>query len=937
LCGTDYRRRGPEQVLVGRAKELDLIRSFLDQSMAGGGTLLLSGAPGVGKTALLAAAAQTASESGTYVLHGAGAEFEAGISFSGLHQILMQLLGEFDQLSSLHRDPLLAALGLAGGTPPDRMLVSHATLALLRHAAAKHPLLMIIDDLPWLDRPSAVVLGFVARRLAGSRVGLLAALRSEEESFFERAALRVCDVAPLADEDAATLISGRFPMLASSVRRRVLAEAAGNPLALLELPNALSGPQRTAVAALPAFLPMSRRLQALFASRVSELPAQTRDLLLIAALDGTGDMGVLQKLAPAPQGIETLAPAERAQLVYVDQTTGRLTFRHPLARSAVVALATSGDRRRAHQALAAHLVDQPERRTLHLAEATVGPDEHVAALLDQMARGTLRRGDAVGAVSALIRAADLSPRGSDRSRRLAEAAYVGADVTGDLREVLRLLDDARRADPEFGGSLHSAVAAAYLLLNGDGDVDTAHRLLVNAITTYATPHDPDDVMLIEALHTLVLVCFFGGRAELWEPFHSAVARLEPRVPKLLDLQAKTFADPVRTAAAALDQLDAAVAALQGEADPVRIVRVGIASYYVDRVADCREPLWRVVRNGRGGGAITSAIDALMLLCNDHFSAGLWDDAERLADEGLALCEAHGYRVLEWPGRCCKALLAAVRGDYMTTEELTDEMSRWAAPRRAFSIEAYSCQARGLAAHGRGDFDAAFHEANAVSPAGTLSSHMPHALPLVMDLVEAAMRTGRKPEAMRHVAAMKDADIGAISPRLGLLTAGSAAMAATGRRAGQLFDEALAIPDAERWPFDLARVRLAYGERLRRDRATAESRTHLIAARATFRRLGAQPWAARAANELRATGLTTSRPALDGPALLTPTEREIASLAAAGMSNKQIGERLFLSHRTVGTHLYQIFPKLGIASRAALRDALGALPSGQIDEQVLTWR
>ncbi len=272
----DYSQSGMTKALVGRSGELALIGAFLDRAGTHGEALMLSGEPGVGKTALLNAAADVASETGTWVLRAAGVEFEAGMMFSGLHQALLPVYEEFPQLSAAHRDALNVALGFGDGPAPDRLLVSSATLTVLRRVAAARPVLLVVDDLPWLDRASAVVLGFVARRLAGSRVGFLAASRSEQESFFERAGLPEHELAPLDEEAAAGLVSARFPALARRVRQRVLAEARGNPLALLELSAALSGSQPGPLAGLPAVLPLSRRLQAMFASRVTELPARTR-------------------------------------------------------------------------------------------------------------------------------------------------------------------------------------------------------------------------------------------------------------------------------------------------------------------------------------------------------------------------------------------------------------------------------------------------------------------------------------------------------------------------------------------------------------------------------------------------------------------------------------------------------------------------------------
>ncbi len=237
--------------------------------------------------------------------------------------------------------------------------------------------------------------------------------------------------------------------------------------------------------------------------------------------------------------------------------------------------------------LAGLLADQPDRQAWHLAEATVGPDEHVASLLEQAANRILRRGDAVGAVAALTRASELSPPGAGRSRRLAEAAFMGADVTGELRTASQLVTDARLADPDLSGSLQAAVTAAFVLINGEGDFDTAHRLLAGAIGGTASRPEVSDDVLGEALYTLMLLCVFGGRAELWAPFHDALARLTPSAHAPLYLIYKIIADPVRTAAAALGQLDAAIEGLAGDADPTRIVRIAGAAGFVDRLAGGR--------------------------------------------------------------------------------------------------------------------------------------------------------------------------------------------------------------------------------------------------------------------------------------------------------------------------------------------------------------
>ena len=914
--------------LVGRDRELALVGTFLGRAAAEGGALLLTGDPGVGKTMLLDAAAARAEAAGTRVLRVAGAEFGGQANFSALADLLRPVLGDRRHLSELNQRALDVTLGLGRGSPPERLVLANAVLALLRHVSAADPVLLVADDLPWLDRPSAMVLALVARRLTGTRIGFLGAARSEEEGFFDRGTLPGHEVGPLDQLAAENLLRARFRDLAPQVTRRLLAEAQGNPLALTELPAALSGAQRAALAPLPAVLPLQGRLQALFASRVSGLPGPARWLLLLAALDGRGDLRVLSATGKDWPG--DLAPAEQAGLVRVDAGLGRLAFRHPLIRSAVVELAPAGDRRRAHRMLASQLIDEPERRAWHLGEAAEGPDAPVAALLEEAAQQILRRGEAVGAVSALLRAAELSPARPDRSRCLALAAVVGACVTMEVGTVSPLLDDARRAGPEPGISLLTAAAAAFMLLNGDGDALTAHRLLTQAIEDQAEPGRTGVTGLFEAVSTLFIVCVFGGRADLWAPFHAAVGRFAADLPAELYLLSRAHADPARTALAVLPEVDAAIASLRGETDHLRILTISSTGHFTDRQAGCREALWRVVRETRQASAVTPLITALEHLSGDSWMTGRWDQARDLADECLELCLTHGYLLLTWTVRYRQALIAAARGAYDAAETLTAEMTRWAVPRRIGLAEVAAHHVGSVAALGRGDFEAAYRHAAAISPPGVLASHVPYALWVLLDLVEAAARTGRDAEAAAHAQAMRAAGLAAISPRLAMITAASAALAAPREAARARFDEALAVPGADQWPFDLARVQLLYGEWLRRARCTAEARAQLSAALDTFRRLGAQPWQVRAGHELRATGLAAAAaaraagPGTAGAPALAPLDYEIARLAAAGLTNKQIGERLYVSHRTVAAHLYQIFPRLGITSRAALRDALDTL-------------
>ena len=550
------------------------------------------------------------------------------------------------------------------------MVVSGAALELVRRAGQEQPLLIVLDDVFWMDRPSAEVLGFVARRLAGSHVGLLAALRTATGSVFEGSGLPRYQLEPLDWDAADRLVRARFPILGPDMRRRLLAEAAGNPLALLELPAALSGRRPFASPGSPAPLPLSARLSELFASRVEQLPPATRRLLLLAALDGTGDLATLQR-ATGDAELRDLAPAERSRLLHVDPETRRLVFRHPLTRSAVVELSTAQERREAHRALAGVRADEPQRQAWHLAEASVQPDERVAEMLEATARQMLSRGDPVGAVTALTRAAELSPIDADRSRRLTKAAFVGVNMAGRLGDSEEIVAEALEAEPGPGASPQADVTAAFVLLNGDGDLDTVHRLLVRAIEAQGDELDATDEDVAAAVYLLLLVCGFAGRADLWAPYFAILDRLRPDVPEDLLLASLTMPDPVRDAVPVLDRLDQVIAELDDESDSWHLRKVTLAAVFIDRLGGCRPALRRMVKSSRETGAWTLVVSALNFMCLDYFLTGEWDELEQLLAEAFEICEHAGLRLYVPVLRYDRALVAAARGDDALARELAD--------------------------------------------------------------------------------------------------------------------------------------------------------------------------------------------------------------------------------------------------------------------------
>lgn len=915
--------------LEGRAEELELIAALTSRLEDHGLAVVLVGDPGVGKTALLEAAQKQARLSGLLVLQAHAAEFEAEIPYSGLSQLTAPLLDVIPELGRAHEQALEVSLGLREGPAPSLAAVATAILALLRRVSQAQPVLLTVDDLHWCDRLSAAALSFVARRVSSAPLGLLVAVRTGSSTAFERAGLTEVELRPLDQGAAERLTRSRFPQLSTDEVARVVDESRGNPLALLELPQGMSGQMQFAeVPFLPTSASVSQRVQRLFASRVEALPGRARQLLLLSALSGQGELALLQKAAQG-DALADLAFAERAGLLAVEDSTHRVRFRHPLAGAAVVGLSTAEERYAAHRALADAVDGDVVRRALHLAEATVDPDEVVAQALDRAARHCLARGDTHGAAQALIRAAQLSPLPQDRSRRLSEAAYVGADVAGDLQGALALLTEARAGAVDLPQSLAAALAASYVLLNGDCDVDAAHSLLVGGLDAHGGDPEAAEGLLTAALQSLLMVCWTGGRDELWSDFFAALSgadakRLNQAEPDPLALCVGTFVDPVHAAAPLLAPLEQAAARLKDESDPVRITTLGLASVYVDRVAACRSALWRVVEDGRSGGAVALAINALTTLSVDDWHAGHWDRVQQQTAEGVQMSEQHGYRRYSWIlGSYLSTLVTTVRGDVERGRWAADELSDWARAKGAGIAEVFATHLRCLAAQAAGDMAEAYSQACRISPAGILPPRVPHALWVPLDLVEAGVRAGHLTQARAHVRCLEEQGVANLSSRLKLVVGTAAALIAEEGEYADHFEEALAGEAAANWRFDHARARLLYGERLRRSRSPRQSREHLTAACSTFADLGAAPWLARAEQELRATGQKHMSTRTAPPDALTPQELRIALLAAEGRSNKEIGQQLHLSPRTVGAHLYRIFPRLGITSRAALRDALSS--------------
>ncbi|HEX4725174.1 MAG TPA: LuxR C-terminal-related transcriptional regulator, partial [Pseudonocardiaceae bacterium] len=766
-------------------------------------------------------------------------------------------------------------------------------------------LLLVVDDVQWLDLASSMALIYALRRLDDADVRMLVAVRLDTGDAFVRSGFRVLDIDPLDEASSEELLVATFPALPANIRRRLRTDAQGNPLALLELPTAF---ETTGSPRFPEVPPLTHRLQATFADRLQSLPERTRRALLLVVLAGAS----LDDAVPRPIGDDDLAPAERARILHRNPRNGRLEFRHPLIRSAVVQLSTSDELRAAHRVLADTFARSPQHRAWHLGQAAVEPDEEIAGLLEALSLRMSRDGDAdsTRAVTAMLRAAELSPAAGDRARRTARAAYLGAAITGDLTEVRQLLVNA----PDVASAARSlavALAAAYQLLNTEGDAATASRLLLAALHQADDIHDQESDV-VEALYTLIYTGYFSGQPELWVDIEAALDRLRAHQTDTMALL-RAALNPLPIDPGLLTILDDAVDELRWSADPARTIRVAVAGLYLDRADGVVEPLRRLATDSRDTGAITRTIEASVLLGLHDFGTGQWAELVEATAEGQQLSVDLGFAVTGCLGRFARGLVAAARGESALVDEYAEQVLLWAAPRKLRTFASYASQLHCLAALGASAFEDAYRHATMINPPGTFLAHNPHALWLVLDLAEAAARSGRTVEALAHAEAARSAGLALISARQAMVCTAALALG-TPQDAGKLFEEALAVPGTRRWVFDRARVELLYGEHLRRERATTAAKLHLTAALRGFEELLAAPWIERASAELRATGATQGVP-------LTPQELAVAELAAQGLTNKQIGERLFLSPRTVSTHLHRVFQKVGITARGALRDAL----------------
>jgi DNA-binding CsgD family transcriptional regulator len=898
--------------LVGRERECATIERLLEISARGeSSSLVLRGEAGTGKTALLMHAAERGG--GRRVLRTTGVEVESDLPFGGLYGLLRPIVDKLGELPEAQAGALVGALGLGPSVGSDRLLVSAAALSLLAAAADDGPLLCLIDDAQFLDVASAEALVFIARRLGAEPVAMVFAAREGTEHVFAAPGLPELVVEGLGPEAAAQLLAASAPEATNPVREWLLAEAAGNPLALLELPSGLSTAQLEGRAALPETTPLSSRLRSAFVQRIDRLPAETRTASLIAAVDDSGDVAaVVGAVGETGLPADALDSAERVGLLRV--VDGSIVFRHPLVRSALLESATDSQRRGAHAALAAALSgdEHADRRAWHKALATLSTDEEVAAALEASARRYQARTGHASAATAFARAAELSADEDGRTGRLAAAAEEAwaAGQPERARELiaraLPLTTGQARAELLYlrgviearTGDLRSAVAV--LVEAADGSEDGSHTLEALTEATEAAEYAGDYAQ----------AAALAARASAIEP------RSEPeffRVAALTGLAAELAGDHER----AEPLLREAIRRAEPLEDPRPLVWASLLATMgsMAPLGDGLPHATRAVTIARERGLLSILPMALWAQANALVSRGRFNLGRSAAEEGIRLASDFGHRSGARWNLTVVALLDALRGDEAPARAHADEAIELAVSGGATLIVGFAEWALGLLELTLGRPSEATDRLLLVSVVDQPESNPLIGLWLIPDLIEAAARSGRLDETAdrfdRYTTWLEHSSSPA---RLSVLARCRALVGEGDVR--QEFETALA-PDATLSPFLRARTELLYGEWLRRERQRREARRHLRRAADLFHQVGVPPWEERAEAELRATGETARRRDPSTLDQLTPQELLIAGLVAAGMTNRQVAAQLFLSPRTIDYHLRKVFSKLGVASRTEL--------------------
>jgi DNA-binding CsgD family transcriptional regulator len=903
--------------LIGRDRELAVLAAMIDQIGDRGGSILVLGEAGVGKSSLLAATAEYGRAAGLQVLEATGVETEAQLPFAGLHQLLRPVLGSLTQLPDVQRHAIEAAFGAESAAPPELFMIALAALNLLADAATSKPAFVRVDDVQWLDRPTQEVLAFVARRISADPIVLAAAARSSDDVPLAAAGLTELHMEELDEDSARSVLAAHAGDLDGADRERILAEAEGNPLALIELAAALRIAIKDGLDLPRSALPLTARLERAFAARLPDLPQAARDAVLIAAVDSTDDLQEIltgaSLLAASHISATALEPAVAIGLIRLDERHVR--FRHPLVRSAIIAAETPARRQAANLALAEALTDDPYRSIRHRAQAITGPDDEVADELEATQVTSLRRGSVTEAIWTLERSAELTTDLSVRGRRLllaAEHAFgLGrADLVDKLlaqaaRMPLSTLDQARMEwlREIFHDGVPGDPARVFELCRMAGQAMTA----------------TDTDLALNLLLGAALRCWWSDTGpDARECVVTAVEKTGRPVDDPRYLAVLAVADPLRQGSIVIERLHTVV--LEGVNDAAGLWLLGMAAHAVGEPERAADSLARAESKLRDDGRLGLLSQVLTLQVLDNVELGDWGKAESALLEGRHLALETRQPIWDIGTQTLTAIMAALHGDNGLAQSVASAAEHAANGRRLNDLLSCVQLARGIGLTTAGEYGAAYEALRRMFDPGDAAFHATERFHGVMFLAEAALHAGRVAEA-RDVIRALEADANATtSATLHRHMSYARAVLALGDEAEELYRQALQS-DLVRWPWLRARIELAYGSWLRRRRRVAQSRAYLRSAQTTLDLIGAGSWAEQARAELRAAGERILSAAPAALSTLSAQELQIAKLAAQGLSNKEIGQRLYLSPRTVGSHLYRIFPKLGITSRTQLASRL----------------
>ena len=902
-----------------------MLADVLARARAGSASaLVVHGEAGVGKSVLVEGAVAEAAAAGMRVLRCHGMESESPLAFAGLHQLLRPLLPGLERLPAPQARALRVAFGQEEGAAVDPFLNALATLGLLSDAAAEQPLLVVVDDAHWLDDASTDALTFTARRLEADAAAVLFTARDGDRRSFAADGIPRLELTGLDEAAARSLLAEALGAdVPDEVVRELLDQTGGNPLALVELPTALSVEQLSGAAPLPARLQLTERVERVFLDRCRRLPADVQTLLLVTAADDTREVDVVARAAAAldvEDPHDALRRAVEARLLEVEGDVVRV--RHPLVRSATYQAATAKERRTAHRALAAALEGSADRQAWHLAAAAEGTDDVVALALDEAAARAERAGGHAAATAAYERSAALTGGDPLRAQRLFAAAR-NAWAAGQVGRAATLADQAKAVADDRLLRADLDRLRARIEIN-TGSAATAHHIFLAAARSVAAD-DPVRALEMRVAATLTHQYSNDIPADIpadvpddigsWEGDEGLPG--DARTQCLRHLLAATTADGRGDFTTALPALARAVE-LTGELDdPDVVANVGNAALHLGDDEGHRRCFTRMLAGARDRAAVMSVLYALPRLAFGELVAGRWDRVRDSAAEARSLALATGQPSLAVTPLAWLALLAALRGQ-QEHEDLGAELDR--AQQQHLGVLAdpvrdLSRWAAGVSAARAGDVADALHHLSGmrVGPLVRMAAY---------DRLDAAVRADDLPLAEQWTK-----ELSAFAADTGW--AWACAAAAYGRAVtgdaesfAEAFEESLRHHGTADRPYEKARAHLAYGELLRRSQRRVDARPHLRAAHAVFQDLRADPDASRAAEELRASGETARKRDPSTLTDLTPMELKVASLVSQGLSNKDVATQLWISPRTVAFHLRGAFAKLGISSRGELAQHLG---------------